>query len=124
MALRGGRVEVAFGTPGGDQQDQWQLLFLLRHIVGGLDLQASIEAPNLHSTHFPSSFYPRESHPGQAVLESRWPPDIREALQARGHRVVSSAGWSLGRVCAVSRREGVLRAGADPRGAQAYAVGR
>ena len=35
---------VAFGTPGGDQQDQWTVPFLLRHLVGGLDLQAAIDA--------------------------------------------------------------------------------
>ena len=124
MALRDGRVELAFGSPGGDQQDQWQLLFFLR-VVAGADLVAAIDGPSLHSTHFPSSFYPREAHPGELVAEDRWPPAVLAALERRGHTVIRSGPWTLGRMCAVRRdRDGRLRAAADPRGAQAYAAGR
>ena len=38
---------MACGSPGGDQQDQWQLLFLLRRLVGGQELQEAIDAPTL-----------------------------------------------------------------------------
>ena len=63
---------LAFGTPGGDQQDQWQLVLLLHHLVGGLDLQAAIDAPTLHSTPFPSSFHPaRGGAPATLVVERR-----------------------------------------------------
>ena len=117
--------QLAFGTPGGDQQDQWQLGFLLNHLLGGVNLQEAIDAPSFHSTHFPSSFYPREAHPRQVVLEDRFGPDVIADLRRRGHEVVVSAPWSLGRMCAVSRDgEGRLRAGANPRGMQGYAVGR
>ena len=114
---------LAFGTPGGDQQDQWQLGFFLNHAVFGLNLQESIDAPAWHSTAFPSSFYPRETNPGELVVESRM--DNQEELERLGHKVVSSEPWSLGRLSAVSRDEdGVLRAAANPRGMQGYAVGR
>ena len=66
LALRDGEPVLAFGTPGGDQQDQWQLGFFLNHVLGGMNLQESIDAPAFHSTHFPSSFYPRESYPKQS----------------------------------------------------------
>ena len=36
---------AAVGTPGGDQQDQWQLLYLLRTLVGGYTPQQAIDAP-------------------------------------------------------------------------------
>ncbi|WP_369135395.1 gamma-glutamyltransferase family protein [Modestobacter sp. I12A-02662] len=126
LALRGGVPTLAFGTPGGDQQDQWQLCFWLAHTLGGLDLQAAIDAPAWHTTSFPSSFYPRDMTPGEVVVESRVGDDVIGELRRRGHTVTVSDGWSLGRLSAVSvdPETGVLRAAANPRGMQGYAVGR
>ncbi|TDD61921.1 gamma-glutamyltransferase family protein [Kribbella antibiotica] len=125
LVLRDGRPVLACGSPGGDQQDQWQLLFLLRHLGAGMDLQEAIDAPAWHTTGFPSSFYPRETEPGNLTLESRLGPAIREDLINRGHVVVESDPWSLGRLCAVRREaDGLLSAAANPRGMQGYAVGR
>ncbi len=125
LALRDGVPALAFGTPGGDQQDQWQLGFLLNHVLGGLDLQASIDAPAFHSTHFPSSFYPRESYPRQLVIEDRFGAEVLAELSRRGHEIVATEAWSLGRMSAVARDpDGRLRAAANPRGMQGYAVGR
>lgn len=126
MALRGGRPVLAFGTPGGDQQDQWQVCFWLAHTVGGLNLQAAIDAPTWHSGAFPSSFYPRAWSPGQLVVESRLGAEALDELRRRGHLVVDSGAWTLGRVSAVARDpdSGLLYAAANPRGAQGYAVGR
>ncbi|MQA80993.1 MAG: gamma-glutamyltransferase family protein [Streptosporangiales bacterium] len=125
LALRGGAPYLAFGTPGGDQQDQWSLLLFLRHVHHGLNLQESIDAPAWHSEHFPSSFYPRQAFPGVLQVESRLGDTAIEELRRRGHEVVVGDAWSLGRLSAVSRdADGVLRAGANPRGMQGYAVGR
>lgn len=117
---------MACGSPGGDQQDQWQLLFLLRHLVQGQGLQEAIDAPAWHTTSFPASFYPREMEPGVLVVEDRVGSEVIAGLERRGHTVRVSDPWSLGRLCAVSRDAGtgVLRAGANPRGMQGYAVGR
>ncbi|MGH3321862.1 MAG: gamma-glutamyltransferase family protein [Streptosporangiaceae bacterium] len=125
LALRGGAPYMAFGTPGGDQQDQWSLLFFLRHVHHGLNLQEAIDAPASHTTHFPSSFYPREAHPGELHVESRLGDEAVQRLRTRGHQVVVEEPWSLGRLSAVIRGDdGLLRAGANPRGMQGYAVGR
>ena len=63
---------IAFGTPGGDQQDQWSLQFLLNLLDFGFDdLQAAIDAPTVHSEHWPSSFYPRLARPGLVDAEDR-----------------------------------------------------
>lgn len=126
LASRGGVPVLAFGTPGGDQQDQWQLCFWLRHALLGLDLQASIDAPAWHTLSFPSSFFPRDMTPGGTVVESRLGDDVIEGLRRRGHSVTVSDAWSLGRLSAVSRDPGtgVLRAAANPRGMQGYAAGR
>jgi gamma-glutamyltranspeptidase/glutathione hydrolase len=125
LVLRDGAPVLACGSPGGDQQDQWQLLFLLRHLAGGQDLQEAIDAPAWHTTAFPSSFYPRGAEPGNLTIESRLGPTVRDTLISKGHQVVESDPWSLGRLCAVSRTsEGVLAAAANPRGMQGYATGR
>ncbi len=63
LALRDGEPYLAWGTPGGDQQDQWTAQFFLRHVHAGLNLQESIDAPAWHSEHFPISFWPRTARP-------------------------------------------------------------
>ncbi len=128
MALHDGRPALAFGTPGGDQQDQWSPQLFLKHVHHGLNLQEAIDAPAFHSEHFPSSFYPRAAKPGFLALEGRYPAATIEALRQRGHDVAVGGDWSEGRLCATAIEqtpEGiVLKAGANPRGMQGYAVGR
>ncbi|MFF9163526.1 gamma-glutamyltransferase family protein [Streptomyces longwoodensis] len=131
IALRDGVPVLAFGTPGGDQQDQWQLHFFLEAarrapVRGGLDLQGAIDAPNWHTDGFPGSFWPRGMRPGSLTVESRTPAAVVEELRRRGHRVTVGPAWSEGRLCAVARdpETGVLSAAANPRGMQGYAVGR
>ncbi|MER6673333.1 gamma-glutamyltransferase [Streptomyces sp. NPDC000983] len=131
LALRDGEPVLAFGTPGGDQQDQWQLHFFLGvalrgRVRGGLDLQGAIDAPNWHNDSFPSSFHPRGMRPGSVTVESRTDPAVVDELIRRGHRVTVAEPWSEGRLCAVARdpRTGLLSAAANPRGMQGYAVGR
>jgi gamma-glutamyltranspeptidase / glutathione hydrolase len=125
LALRDGEPYMAFGTPGGDQQDQWSLHFLLAHLDFGLNLQAAIEAASFHTTHFPSSFYPRVAFPGRVHVEGRLPAAVIDDLRRRGHDVRVEGDWSLGRLSAATRTpDGVLHAAANPRGMQGYAVGR
>ena len=116
---------TALGSPGGDQQDQWQLLYLLRTIIGGYSPQEAIDAPAFHSTAFPESFWPRTWTPAGAVVESRLPEAAIAELVLRGHNVTQAGGWSLGRLSAVGRSaSGLLFGAANPRGAQGYAAGR
>ncbi|NDZ81636.1 gamma-glutamyltransferase family protein [Streptomyces sp. SID10853] len=131
LALRDGVPVLAFGTPGGDQQDQWQVHFFLAvaltaPVRGGLDLQGAIDAPNWHNDSFPSSFHPRGMRPGSVTVESRIGEETVAELRRRGHDVTVGGAWSEGRLCAVARDPltGVLSAAANPRGMQGYAVGR
>ena len=119
-------LQAAFGTPGGDQQDQWQLLLLLGWVADGLDLQSAIDAPAWHSNAVPSSFTPRQRDPLALVIEPGFTSDVVAELGERGHDVIMSGSWSLGRLSAVSRDPdtGILRAAANPRGMQGYAAGR
>jgi gamma-glutamyltranspeptidase / glutathione hydrolase len=125
LVLRDGVPLIACGSPGGDNQDQWQLLFLLRHLAQEQDLQEAIDAPAWHTTGFPSSFWPRGTEPGGLVAEDRLRPAVLDDLARRGHRVTVTGPWSLGRLCAVRRdADGVVSAAANPRGMQGYASGR
>jgi gamma-glutamyltranspeptidase / glutathione hydrolase len=125
LAIRDEGTQLICGTPGGDQQDQWQLILLLRHIHHGLGLQQSIDAPLFHSVHFPASFYPREAMLGTAVVEESWGDELIAELRRRGHNVKVAPQWSAGRLTAAVRgSDGILRAAATPRLMQAYAVGR
>ncbi|MFZ6992899.1 gamma-glutamyltransferase family protein [Curtobacterium sp. RRHDQ66] len=126
LVLRDGAPVVALGSPGGDQQDQWQLLFLLRTIVGGYSPQQAIDAPALHTTSFPGSFWPRTWTPGGLVVEDRLGEDVIAGLEELGHVVTRAGDWALGRLSCVTRdpATGVLGAAANPRGAQGHAAGR
>jgi gamma-glutamyltranspeptidase/glutathione hydrolase len=125
MALRDGRPWMAFGTPGGEQQDQWQPIMLSRMIDHRLNIQQAIDAPSFHTEHWPSSFWPRVARPGKLVLEGRFGAEVLAALQARGHKAELGGDWSEGRLSAVRQEaDGQIFAGANPRGMQGYAVGR
>jgi gamma-glutamyltranspeptidase/glutathione hydrolase len=126
LVLRDGVPVVALGSPGGDQQDQWQLLYLLRTIVGGYTPQQAIDAPAFHTTSFAGSFWPRTWSPGGAVVEDRLGDEVIAGLEERGHVVTRAGDWSLGRLSSVSKNHttGILSAAANSRGAQGYAAGR
>ncbi|HEV7986860.1 MAG TPA: gamma-glutamyltransferase family protein [Candidatus Binataceae bacterium] len=109
---------IAFGTQGGDQQDQWTLQFFLNVADFGMNLQQAIEAPRYSCMHAPSSFFPHDAAPGLVRLESRIDERVCEDLAARGHKVETRPPWCDGNVLAVALdgARGQLAAGADPRG--------
>lgn len=133
LALRDGEPWLAFGTPGGDQQDQWSLHFFLA-LAGtgtgtGANLRQALDSPMFHSEHFPSSFWPREAYPLSLVVEESIDADVRAELARRGHDVTVVPAWTLGRISAVAREQAAdggwhLRAAADVRGGEGYAAGR
>ncbi|MBY3183803.1 gamma-glutamyltransferase family protein [Rhizobium laguerreae] len=125
LGLYEGRPTLAFGTPGGDQQEQWQLSFFLRYAHHKLNLQAAIDQPLFHTSHFPGSFYPRTREPGSLMAEANFGPEVLDALRRKGHKLTVADVWTIGRLTAARRdADGLLRAAATPRLMQAYAIGR
>ena len=122
LVLRDGEPWLAYGTPGGDQQEQWALHAFIRHVDRGLDLQAAIDAPEWHTDHLISSFDPRGFAPRSLAVESRFGEDVIDDLRRRGHAVTVTDAWSLGRVSAVKREAGQIVAASNPRGMQGYAA--
>jgi gamma-glutamyltranspeptidase/glutathione hydrolase len=126
LAFKDGEPHLAFGTPGGDQQDQWSLTFFVRLAATGWDLQRVIDLPMFHTAAFYNSFHPHHWHPGRVLIEERVGSAVIAELERRGHEVLVQPRWSVGRISAVAndRPAGLLRAAANPRGMQGYAVGR
>jgi gamma-glutamyltranspeptidase/glutathione hydrolase len=126
IALGPSSERMAFGTPGGDSQDQWCLQFFVNVVDRGMDLQAAIDAPFFQTNHAPDSFFPRRAEPLRVLIEDRVPAAARDELTRRGHHVVPAGAWTLGRNCAAMRDgDGTrVRAAASARHQQAYAVGR
>jgi gamma-glutamyltranspeptidase/glutathione hydrolase len=124
LAHRDGKPYMVWGTPGGDQQDQWTVVQFLRHADHGMDLQECCDAPMFHSAHFPASFYPRHAMPGRLLMEDRFDDAVCADLRERGHDVAVDGPWTIGRMTAAAKDGEMLRAGASPRGMQGYAVGR
>jgi gamma-glutamyltranspeptidase/glutathione hydrolase len=124
LVTRDGEPWLALGTPGGDQQEQWTLTVFLRLVHHRMSLQQAIDAPMFQTRHAVQSFHPRPFEPGRVVIEDRFPAATRSALAVRGHLLTVEGPWALGRMCAVGRWDGFLRAAATPRLMQAYAAGR
>jgi len=124
LVLRGGEPYMVFGTPGGDYQDQWTLTFALRHLHHGMNLQEAIDAPAFLTDHLVDSFWPRGADLGSLTLEGRFSEATVADLKRRGHRVTLAEDWSLGRLSAAVKDGDLLKAAANPRLMQGYAVGR
>jgi gamma-glutamyltranspeptidase/glutathione hydrolase len=125
LVLKDDKPFMVFGTPGGDQQDQWTLQFFLNCVDFNMNMQAAVDAPNFHSTHFPSSFYPHGAQPGGLVIESRVGDSTISALREKGHQIQVAPDWSHGRVLGIrfDVQSGVLSGAASPRMETGYAMG-
>jgi gamma-glutamyltranspeptidase / glutathione hydrolase len=129
LALRDGKPYMSWGTPGGDQQDQWNCQMFLRHASASsatpkMNLQQAIDAPSWHIEHFPLSFWPRTARPGVLAVEARLPKSTIKELERRGHKVEVGPDWSEGRLSAAAQDGGRRKAAANARGMQGYAAGR
>ena len=104
--------------------DQWTLQFFLNHIDFGMNLQEALDAPTLHSVHFPSSFYPRAAFPARVVAESRIPTGVLDDLRRRGHEVELVGDWANGKVMGIRWHadRGVIAGAASAKNSIGYAM--
>ena len=116
---------MVFGTPGGDAYDQWTMQFFLNYVDFGMNLQEALDAPTVHSVHFPSSFYPRKAFPGRVIAESHIPSSVAKDLEGKGHEVVNTGGWANGKVMGVryDKAKGVIMGAVSSKGNIGYAIG-
>jgi gamma-glutamyltranspeptidase/glutathione hydrolase len=125
IVTRDGEPFMAFGTPGGDSQDQWTLQFFINYVDFGMGIQEALDAPTVCSKHFPSSFYPREAVPAGVAAEARISPGVIASLKERGHEVQLDEGWVHGKVMGIrfDREHGVIMGGCSAKGNIGYALG-
>ena len=107
LAVRDGKPYLAWGTPGGDAQDQVNLQFLLNVVDFGMDIQAAIDAPLLSDLRLSQllprpRLAPRIDAPGE-------PPAGRSVFgPARDGAQRKAGGPLVGRRC--NRADGRFRA--------------
>jgi gamma-glutamyltranspeptidase/glutathione hydrolase len=104
------------GTPGGDQQPQWNMQVISNMIDHGMDVQAAVEAPRW--TSFPGSDPINIDNEFVVRAESRISEEALEGLRQRGHNVQVLEPYGAGGTMFVIARDphtGVLQGGADPR---------
>ena len=125
LVTKDGDPFMVFGTPGGDCQDQWTLQFFLNYVDFEMSIQEALDAPTIHSAHFPSSFYPREAYPGQVVVEGRIPQEVIVELERRGHEVAAADDWANGKAMGIryDKARGIILGGVSPRRQIGYALG-
>jgi gamma-glutamyltranspeptidase/glutathione hydrolase len=125
LVLKDGKPAMVMGSPGGDDQCMRTMQTFLNLVEFGMNVQQAIEAPRWTTRSFPASPFPHTMYPGDLGLENRIDVEVRDALEARGHKIVVNEAWSLGSNAAIvfDAETGVLHAGADPR-VEAYALAR
>jgi gamma-glutamyltranspeptidase/glutathione hydrolase len=115
MAVRDGKPWLVGGTPGGDQQPQWNVQAITGLVDFGLDVQQAVEAPRWYS--FPSTDPEHAGKPLVVRLEERFGAEALSGLEALGHRVEPLGPWAAGGALQLIQREsdGALLGGSDPR---------
>ena len=124
LALKNGKPFLAWGTPGGDVQDQANLQVFLNIVEFGMNAQDAIEAPLIQIFDFPPSFFPRRVSPGAMAVETRVDYDEIKKLEAMGHHLRPAGEWAIGDVTVllVDPEHGVIYGAAGPRRNKSYAV--
>jgi gamma-glutamyltranspeptidase/glutathione hydrolase len=114
LALRDGKPWLAWGTPGGDGQPQWNTQAFSAIVDSGVELQAAVELPRW--TSFPTTDPANLPAPYELRVEAGFPPEMLRELEARGHDVRHLAARStMGGMQAIRVHEGVYEGASDPR---------
>ena len=107
ILLRGGKLLMVTGSPGGPRIISTTLLTVLAVIDHGRDAQAAVSAARYHHQWIPN----------QVSVEPGVPESVVKGLEARGHQVSRApAAWSSAQVIVVDPATGHMTGGSDPRG--------
>jgi gamma-glutamyltranspeptidase/glutathione hydrolase len=115
LLMKDGQLYGVGGTPGGDQQPQWNVQTITGLVDYGFDPQTAVDAPRFYS--YPSTDPADVRNPFDVRLESRFGSEAFSGLEARGHRVKDLGAWgSPGALQLILRSaDGVLMGGSDSR---------
>jgi gamma-glutamyltranspeptidase / glutathione hydrolase len=124
FVTKDGKPWLSFGLMGGDMQAQGHAQVLSDIIDFGMDVQDAADAPRFsHSGSSTPTGHPAKGA-GTVALESGIGPEVRRALEAKGHKIVESRGGFGGyQAIRIDTERGILIGGSDPRkdgGASGY----
>ena len=106
MVLENGRVTMSYGVMGGQYQSFGHMQFLTRHFDFGLDLQEAMDLPR----------FMVEPTSGRVDMENAIGPELRAALEQRGHQIAlppTPIGGS--QAISIDWHNNVLTGASDPR---------
>jgi gamma-glutamyltranspeptidase/glutathione hydrolase len=117
FVTRDGKPWLSFGLMGGDMQAQGHAQVICNLLDFGMDVQEAGDAPRFR--HFGSSEptgLPADGG-GTVELESGISPEVRRALEAKGHRLARTQPGGFGgyQAIRIDIDRGVLIGGSDPR---------
>lgn len=121
--LKDGELYAVGGTPGGDNQVQWNLQVITDLIDFGMNPQEAVSAPRWSS--FPGTQPSDAKMPYRLTIERPIRDEVIEELRRKGHRIRIVGEWAGGgaaQLILVDAKTGLRLAGTDPR-AQGLAVG-
>ena len=126
MAFKNGKPWMAFGSPGGDCQDQWALQYFLNVADFNMDFQEAADAPSFHTSHFKNSFYPRNASVGVVYIEEDISMDEMLKLQRKGHQlhILNRNNNGMLNAVQINQATGVIEGAASAKlDGQGYAIG-
>lgn len=124
LVLKDGEPFAVFGTPGGDNQDQYTLQTFLFLVDFGLDVQTAIDQPKTTIYNFPSLFYPYTQRLGAIGANDFMPKEVIDELTKRGHKVSLLKGFTdATTMIVIDPATGILRGGASPARDKQYVIG-
>lgn len=116
-----GSLAFVGGTPGGDQQPQWNMQVISHILDYGMSPQEALEAPRW--TSFPGTDPANLPNPYEVRIERRFPDETLMELRRRGHVVHALPEWGAGGAAQViAWEDGTCYGGSDPR-AEGVALG-
>jgi gamma-glutamyltranspeptidase/glutathione hydrolase len=124
LVLKDEKPFAVFGTPGGDNQDQYTLQTFLFLIEYGMEVQTAIDQPKTTSYNFPSLFYPYTQRLGEIGVNDFMPKEITDELARRGHKIRPLKGFTdATSMIVIDQRTGILHGGASPARDKQYVIG-
>ncbi|MDG3007240.1 gamma-glutamyltransferase [Paludisphaera mucosa] len=124
FVTKDGKPWLSFGLMGGDMQAQGHAQMVCNMVDFGMDVQESGDAPRFRHLGSSEPTGRPARGGGSTALESEIGPEVRRALEAKGHHLVESRGGYGGyQAVRIDLDRGVLMGGSDPRkdgGAMGY----
>lgn len=114
ILTKDGKVFMITGSPGGSTIITTVLQSIVNVVDFGMNMQAAVDAPRFHHQWLPDQI---SFHQGYLT------PDVRAALEARGHKLVEAPGWGADEAILIDPVTGMIEGANDVRRPAGLAAG-